>query len=194
MRAVLPLLALVALLAGCQTAQQGYVQVPRVTPWVQPTDAKVYTQADVLATVAQHAPGAVVDTSDVTFVAISHEWLEQFLPRAREFGLATGLLDWSAEVWDCDDIADLVSTGANVAAKHARVRAQPLFARIFVTQGHAFGNVPAGGAHALNALFTDRPPHYWVLEPQSLRGAFPKLVPLSEYPNRQLIFRVKIGK
>ena len=38
----------------------------------------------------------------------------------------------------------------------------------------SFGSVPAGGGHALNAFLSDRPPFFWVLEPQA--GGVKRLV------------------
>lgn len=183
-------LALAALsFVGCASAPSGTITLPRVPAWIPPTDARVYNQADLIAAVHKQAPGAWLDTQDVKFVAVSHAWLERALPWSWEVGKATRLGEWTEEVWDCDDIADAFSLASNIAAKNAGVKAQPLLARISVHQMHTFGGVAAGGGHALNAFFSDKPPHYWVLEPQTRT-----LVPLDAYPNRAAIYRVKVGK
>lgn len=187
MTRLLSFLALVALgFAGCASGSHGTVTVPVVPAWVQPSDARTFTTAEVLAECQRLAPFAVVETSDATFTPIAHAWLEQAVVFARDFAFATGLDEFQAESWDCDKFALAFGLVANVAAKRARVRAQPLLARIHVHQSKAFGNVAAGGGHALNAFLSDR--GLYVYEPQSRT-----LVPLAAYPNRETVFRIKIG-
>lgn len=182
----IPLVIVIAALSGCQSSTEGYVQVPQVPTWIAPTNTATYTTSQVMTAIQAEAPFAWIDTTDSVFVPVSHEWLEKTLAWSWEFGKATGLGSWTAESWDCDKISAAFTLAANIAASRAGVKAQPLVARIFVSQEVAFGNVPAGGAHALVGVLTDR--GIYVTEPQSRA-----LVSLEKYPNRKTIFRVRLG-
>lgn len=175
-------LALLALaLGGCAHS------VPPVPAWRAPANARTYTSLEVRTEIARLAPLATIYTSDNTFIALNHEWLVATLDWSWHFAKAIGF-SYTAESGDCEKFSVMLSLAANVAAMRAGVKAQPLSARTDVRQVEPFGGVPAGGAHALNAVFTDRPPHYWVVEPQSR-----KIIPLEEYPNREFVFAVRIG-
>jgi hypothetical protein len=178
------LLSAVCLLPAC-SAPAGRVQVPAVPAWIAPTGSPTYTAAQVLQECARLAPGAVVETSDATFTPLAHEWLQAACAWSWEFGKATGIA-YTPESFDCDKFALGLAFVANVAAGRAGVRAQPLLARVHVQQLAPFGQVPAGGGHALNGFLSDR--GLFILEPQSRA-----LVPLADYPNRNAIFRILIG-
>lgn len=182
-------LALCALahLSGCASpAQSDAVTLPKVPAWRTATDARTFSSAEVGLSVAEIAPRAALDIADSSFVPVSHEWLEQAVVWARDAAWRTDLNTYVPEAWDCDDFASAFALVAKISAKRANVRAQPLLARIYVVQEKAFGNVPAGGRHALCAFLSDR--GLFVLEPQSFA-----LVPLAQYPNRHAITDVKIG-
>lgn len=183
MRAALALLLAITL-AGCASTTGG-VTVPRVPSWVTPTDTRTYTAQDVSMAISQLVPFIPVSTTDTTFTAVSHDWIERVLPWSWEFARATGLA-YSPESLDCDKFSLGLAYAANVAASRAGVRAQPLLARIDVRQVNAWGGAGAGGGHSLNAVLTDR--GIYVIEPQSRT-----LAPLAEYPNRDYIFRVRLG-
>lgn len=186
MRLLLTVIALC--LAGCNTAPDGYISVPVIPAWIQPENARTYTAAEVIVKCAELAPGASVQLSDSVFTPLSHEWAQKIPRWSWEFGMATDLGEWKEESLDCDKIALGVAFAANVAASRAGVKAQPLAARIHAWNNVSFGGIPAGGAHALNAFLTDRPPYYWVYEPQTRVWS-----PLDEYPNRKGIFLIRIG-
>jgi hypothetical protein len=178
--------ALAALLAfSCATTGGGRVSVPAVPAWVAPAAVQGYTANEVIVECARLAPYALVETSDQTFTPISHEWLQAACSWSWSFLKATGIT-FTAESFDCDKFALGFAYAANVAASRAGVHAQPLLARVFVTQGEAFGGVPAGGGHAVNGFLSDR--GLFILEPQTRT-----LIPLADYPNRDRIFRIKIG-
>jgi len=184
------LIVALSLCVGCATAGAGRVSVPVVPAWQAPATAATYTALDVTNHAAIYAPAAGVDLSDSTFTPLSHEWLLSAVDWAWSFGKATGIA-YTAESFDCDKFALGMAFAANVAASRAGVRAQPLLARIYVQQSVAFAGVAAGGGHALNAFLSDRAPYFWVLEPQA--GNSKRLVPLMDYPNRNSIFRIKVG-
>lgn len=171
------------LLAGCQSSNG--VTVPRVPAWIHPSDARTFTAAEVRSEIQRlTSPFTGIDTSDATFTPVSHVWLEQVLPWSWHFARAAGLA-YTSEAFDCDKFALALAFSANVAAGRAGVKAQPLFARIYVTQRVPWGGVN-DGEHALNAVLTDR--GIYVIEPQTRA-----IVPLADYPNRGSIWRVKIG-
>jgi hypothetical protein len=176
---------IVAVCLPACTAPTGRVQVPAVPTWIAPAGVPTYTAAQVLEQCAVLAPGAVVEISDASFTPLSHEWLQAACTWSWEFSKATGI-GFTQESFDCDKFALGFAFAANVAARKAGVRAQPLLARVHVQQLAPFGQVPAGGGHALNGFLSDR--GLFILEPQSRA-----LVPLAEYPNRRAIFRILIG-
>ncbi len=182
------LFALVSALAfsACSQAPRGQVSVPAVPAWQLPAGAPTFTAAAVIAEIQRLAPSAQIETSDAVFTPVSHAWLEETVAWSLAFGSATGLGIYEQESWDCDKFALAFALSANIAAKRAGVKAQPLVARIYVVQAAAFGGVASGGFHALNAFCSDR--GLFVLEPQSRT-----LVPLAAYPNRDFIIRVKLG-
>lgn len=172
--------------SGCVSGD-GMVRVPRVPEWRQPAAAQTYTAAQVQLECWRLAPQAALETSDAVFTPLNHEWMTAALDWSWHFAKAIGFA-YVVDATDCEDYALGVAFAANVAAGRAGVKAQPLLARIYVHQLQAFGGVPAGGGHALNAFYSDRAPHIWVFDPQTR-----VLVPFSEYPNRQSIFSIKIG-
>jgi hypothetical protein len=177
---------LLCLQLGCQSGP--LVKLPSVPAYQAPSIARTYTSTDVVIACGKLAPAVTLELSDTKFVALSHEWLEQAVAWSLAFGRATGLDRFESESWDCDKFAMAFALAANVAAQRAGVKAQPLLARIHVIQIAPFGRVSAGGAHALNGFLSDRAPYLWVLEPQTRT-----LVPLESYPNRETIFKIKIG-
>ena len=185
--AVLCFVAGAALLAsGCAQSPRGHVAVPAVPAWQIPAGAATFSGAAVLAEIQRIAPSAQIETSDAVFTPVSHAWLEETVAWSLAFGTATGLGIYEQESWDCDKFALAFALSANIAAKRAGVKAQPLVARIYVVQAAAFGGVASGGFHALNAFRSDR--GIFVMEPQTRT-----LVPLAAYPNRDFIIRVKLG-
>ncbi len=172
-------------LSGCASAPSGAITLPRVPAWQPSSDARTFSTADVLAAISAHAPGAFTISTDATFVPVSHAWLVEAAAWSWHF-TSDARLGFTPESFDCDKFALGFALAANVAASRAGVKAQPLVLRIHVMQEVAFGGVPAGGGHALNALFSDR--GLFIFEPQSRT-----LVPFHEYPNRHRIFRVIVG-
>lgn len=171
--------------AGCATSGDT-VTLRRLPAWVAPANARPITQSEVFVQVQAHAPGATLDTPDSVFTPVSHAWLEATVKWAWDTKKALSLDGFVAEVWDCDDFAREFARLANKAAARAGVKAQPLVAVIEVRPVAEFGRIPAGGAHALNAFYSDR--GLFVFEPQT-----ETLVPLAEYPNRATIYKVRIG-
>lgn len=148
-------------------------------------------QFDVIDAVAKIAPTARVDTSDAKFSPVSHEWAMQLVAwshnavQALSVRTDSGRL-YAVDTFDCDKFAKAFSLAAELSAGRKMSGAQVLVGRIFVEQRHPFGGVSAGGYHALNFFVSER--GVYVVEPQTAKTS-----PLSEYPNKQFVYSVKIG-
>ena len=182
-RWLLPLL----LLSGCTTSPT--ITLPTPPKWVA-SNQSTFTASEVRSALAILAPYAVVETSDNTFTEVDHEWLMAMVRWSDAFLQATGHR-FTPESFDCDKFAVAFALGVNWVAGDAGVKAQPLVARVFVAQTKAFGNVPAGGYHALIGFKSNK--GIYILEPQGGQGTpvFLRLSPLSDYPNQ--IIRVRLG-
>lgn len=87
-----------------------------------------------------------------------------------------------AEAWDCEDFrTELCQTFRKVAARAGISRA-PLVGGLDVKQVFPWARVPAGGAHAVAAVFTEA--GWFVVESQTGDHT-----PLEAYPNRAHIMR-----
>lgn len=182
MRVALALL-LALFLAGCETPGREYVKVPKLPVWTG--NSVIYEQADVKAYVFEHARVFPL-LSDSQYVGLSDDWLDRFLEWTWHFSHATGIA-YTKESFDCDKFSKAASLAAEIAAGRAGIEAQPLIARIDVVQNKSFGGVDATGkGHSLNAVLTES--GVWIVEPQTRRK-----VKLEHYPNREHIYRVRIG-
>jgi hypothetical protein len=188
--AVLSLAA--GLLAGCASSSASSAAgnaktywIEALPEWQQPDRAQPILWPAVAAEVATLAPNAALLTSDAQFIRLNHAFALNVITWTRSF-LAITHRGYVAESFDCDKFAKAFTLCVEMSAARAGVPEQPLAARIFVNQLEPFGGVPAGGGHALVALYTDQ--GVIIVEPQS--GAW---CPLAAYPNRNNIWRVTIG-
>lgn len=202
-RFVFALLFAVVALSGCDSiskprplginpsptlgAPNGTVTLPRLGAW-KDTGERI-PLAKVRAEIAKHAPAAKMSTSDGVFTGVSFEYLEQSLPIIASIGEALGY-QWTLNGWDCDKSSKGTSLLFEAKVGEAGIEAQALILRISVFQSVTFGNVPSGGGHSLNAIWTDR--GLYVLEPQPTNRTF-TLVPWADYPNRGGVFFVLVG-
>lgn len=101
----------------------------------------------------------------------------------------TGMLlkkqvEYRPEAWDCDDFALAMTTFAEISAGHDYdLQHGFAWATMIVHQEVKWARVPAGGAHELVLMHTDK--GFLVVEPQN--GLH---IPLAEYPNRQHIHSI----
>lgn len=177
MRLLLVLLGLA--FAGCTS---NYVLIPKTLAWVAPADASPVSALQTKLTVELLLPNAAVYTSDSNYVRVNHDWL-------------VGMIDWSTGAAkmlgftyttnsrNCTKFAMALYIAMTDAAARAGVELTPLIARLVVQQDHAFAAVEGapGTRHEVLGLYTDRPPYYWVAEPQP--SGQPRLIPLQDYPN-----------
>ncbi len=184
---VLPLLALV----GCSTAPANTFTVPVIPAWVAPANSAPVSAFDVFTASHALAPSALLMTSDATYTRVNAKFADAAIAWTQRIVRLHGRgFVWTAESLDCDKWAKAFSLVFEISAARAGVKAQPLVARIYVNQVHAFGGVPAmpagANGHALIAIATDE--GILVVEPQS--GI---KTPLTQYPNRDHIWRVSLG-
>lgn len=182
---VLCLLASVFWTGGCATAPT--VKIERAPEWRAPADTSIVTEWQVRAELGSVLPGVPVYFSDAAYSRVSHVWLEEMIPWSWRTQMALGFI-FKANTRDCDKFSLGLFLAATNAAANAGLEATPLFARLVVSQEHDFAGVPGARntRHGLNGIYTDRPPHFWILEPQASGSGRPRLVPLAEYPNRIL--------
>lgn len=179
MRSLLLCLGVIA----CGGCASDYVQLPRVPAWVAPTDATPVSENQVIAqTDRVLSVGGHVYASDSEYVRVNHEWL-------------LAMVDWSADAAkmlhftytansrNCTKFSMALYLAMTSSAANAGVELTPLVARMVVDQKVAFAGVPStpNDRHEILGVVTDRPPYYYVLEPQP--SAAPRLTPLNQYPN-----------
>lgn len=184
-------LALGVLLSGCASAPSDLITIPRAPAWRLPTNTQPVNQWDVFSGVSEILPGVPVYFSDGAYSVVSHVWLEEFVTWTWEAQKQLGFT-YVRNTRDCDKFAMAAFLAATDKAADAGLEATPLFARLTVDQVADFAGVKGGsGRHMLNGIYTDRAPHFWVLEPQP--GAVVRLVPLAQYPNRERILSIVLG-
>lgn len=186
MRHIAILFALVAtLFAGCSTAPQGQVTVPRMPAWEIVENAPSVSAFEVRVEVARLLPGVPVFQSDATFTPVSYEYLEKFLNWTWIAGDITGFDQYVEQSGDCEDFAIGFYYFISRAASRAGVKDAPLVPRLVVDQKFEFANVPGreGARHELIGVYTDR--GIFIVEPQPKAGAF-RIIALKDYPNRIL--------
>lgn len=167
-------------LTGCQSDR---ITIPAIPAWEH--DARTFTAESIRSGIRRET-NALILTSDAEFTPMTDAWVDAALKWSWHFSHATGIA-YTREAFDCDKFAKAFSLAAEIAASKAGVEAQPLIARIYVTQNKsALGIDATGGGHALNAVLTQT--GIWVIEPQTRRK-----VKLEDYPNRDNIWRVQIG-
>lgn len=139
-------------------------------------------------------PGVQLTFSDYSFSRVNHAWLESFVGWTWEAQMALGF-KYRANSRDCDKFAIAAFLAATHVAANAGLDATPLVARIIVNQDKTFAGVPGqvGTRHELNGVYTDRPPHFYVFEPQPNHTGAPRLVPLTSYPNAAGIRGIILG-
>lgn len=184
------LVALALAAGGCASGPSAEtITLPRIPAWQPPTDARIFTAQEVRAELELLVPpGASVRFSDGHYTLVSYEWLQRYLAWTWEAAKADGL-EYTPESFDCEDFADAFALFVRRAAARAGVRASPLVPTLTVIQSTAWAHVPAGGAHEVSAVATDR--GHFVIEPQPDAGPF-RTVALAAYPN--YILEVKYGK
>lgn len=178
MRRIAILLTCLAL-AACATGPT--VTVPRVPEWIPAREVT----SDVVNGEALRLVRVWPQLSDTRFTLVNRAWLDRAMPWSWEFAKSIGLA-YTPESFDCDKFAKAFSLAAEISAARAGVKAAPLIARLHVKQVHAWGGVPAGGSHAVNAVATDD----GVLVVDIQTRAVCKL---ADYPNLAHIYAVKIG-
>lgn len=183
-----------AFLSGCASSSRGSIALPAAPAWVPPADASVVTPSEVVNEVGRVLPGIPVFYSDSAYTRVNHEWLESFIGWTWGAQMALGFT-YRPNSRDCDKFAIASFLAATHIAAKSGLEATPLVARIVVNQDRAFGGVPGqvGTRHELNAVYTDRPPHIYVLEPQANRTGASRLVPLADYPNAGGIRAIILG-
>ena len=133
---------------------------------------------DVFAQIKQYSSTADLHVYDTSYDSANRGVLGSAI--ADHFGLMRRYAKLQKEnaLFDCDDYA--FTFKAMVSCYGLMLGKNYLCGVLTVKQEKAFGGVPAGGYHALNAMLIDGVFH--VLEPQTY-----EYIPLSEYPNRDNI-------
>jgi hypothetical protein len=200
----LTILLLLSIVTGCSTLQV-YIDVP---PSLE--EAKVVESHYLQSAVAEIFPDRVVrigDIEDTQYSIPTHETIISLLKWAavqRDHALPRNGQNrvYQSQTGDCDNFARWAVFGADLGALRGRLSGQVLVSRFNVMQLNAFGQVPAGGAHALNWFASDR--GIWVFEPQSFpasgsiaqvakweSGVGSRLIPVNDYPNLDGVYYVK---
>jgi len=182
-------LFLCVFLGGCASTPGGYVQVPVIPAWEFADDSAVVSDMELYNSVLYDLTLAPIfggiDSTDNSFITLDHAWLEKLCAWSGEFR-KSARINFVTDSFDCDKFALGFCFAANMAAGHEGIKHQPLLFRISVEQVKPFGGVPAGGRHALAVGRTQK--GLYVIEPQS--GV---MVPLAQYPNRDQIYKIRIG-
>lgn len=165
-------------------APDGTVTLPRLPP-IADTGIR-HDSTTVLAAIREHAPVAVVSLPDRTYAPFPLEWVQRAAPRLAAIAAAKGYR-FTKESGDCDNWAEWASAILNEGLREAGIQAEGEVWQIHLQQVADFAGVRAGGGHALIALNTDR--GLYALEPQASDKTF-ALVPWSEFPNRDTVFRI----
>ena len=133
---------------------------------------------DVFAQIKQYSRTADLHVYDTSYDSANRSVLGNVM--SDHFGMMRRYAKLQKEnvLFDCDDYA--FTFKAMVSCYGLMLGENFLCGVLTVKQEKAFGGVPAGGYHALNAMLIDGVFH--VLEPQTY-----EYIPLSEYPNRDNI-------
>lgn len=124
--------------------------------------------------------------SDQWYIKLDYDYLvKDFLPWFRGYMFE---IDWKyrPEAEDCDNAADLLM--GQMKAAHARNPNYPegdVCAAVIATeQKYTWADVPNGGYHALNMIYTNK--GFVVVEPQNQKHTL-----LKDYPNREHIYEIR---
>jgi len=132
--------------------------------------------------------GKIPAVSDSSFAIVDFDFAMEMLNWANKarFALLTDKgASYVANSWDCETRAAALNLGFSRAAAVAGVKAKPLVAIIDVLQKKSWANVPAGGAHAVLLIYTNK--GVIVIESQNSTWCFFK-----DYPNKDEIFNIDL--
>ncbi len=172
------LLAFLALLSGCETADS--ITIPRAPAWIQPDDTREFNALQVLTEARAVAPKAAISYSDDSYTLVSKEWLDRYTSWTWSAAMAIGLR-YTKNSFDCENFAGLFMEIASKKAADGNVFAAPLVARITVS-------APGNQRHSMVGVATDR--GIFIIEPQFDAGPF-RIRPLAEF--KEVILGIELG-
>jgi hypothetical protein len=179
MKKLLVLLSL--FFAACQP-QTETITLPLIPKWQTTENAKIWGNEEIRAYLQEIAPGVPVRMDDSKFVLVSYEHFVAMLNWGLQFKSAANI-SYVGNSHDCDKFAKALVYAFGLSAAYSNIDAMPMVAVLIVIQEKSWGNVPAGGYHAVVGIATNK--GIFVIEPQS--GFY---APLSKYPNPVLEIRV----
>lgn len=163
--------------------KSGSVVLPPLPKWPA-GKFRTIAYSDIFNAVKAQTPLATIEVSDETFVEVPDAILRPLIEWTQAAREALRF-NFVKESRDCDKFAKAFTLAFECCAAAAGIEAQPLCARIYVKTLQPWAGV-ADGTHALNAVKTPSGLH--VIEPQNGQTCA-----LADYPNRAMVFRVKIG-